>query len=686
MKVRVGIDTGGTFTDLVATDEKTGQLFVAKEPSTPKRPALAVRRVLKQTGRQPSEITFLILGTTVATNALIQRKGARVACIMTKGFTDVPFIQRIDREEAYNPQWRKPKPLIKRANCFGVEERVDYSGQILKPLDEDELERLGQRIDETLQDDGVDALAVCLLFSYLNDSHELALKEYLERRYPNLSCSLSHQVCPMWREFERASTTIADAFVKPVTARYIAGLNEEFSDIKLHAPWCLLKSNGGSMFPTSATEQPVQTLLSGLAGGVIGGSYFGEQAGQANIFTLDMGGTSCDVGLVRDGHQTYASEFQLGFGLPISVPCVDISTIGAGGGSVGWIDKGGFLQVGPRSAGAAPGPAAYGKGGVEATVTDANLVLGYLNPSYFLGGRMSLSKNKASEAIHPLGGKLGISTIEAAESIRRVVNENMANALRLVAVNRGVDPREFALVAFGGAGPVHAVAVAEALRIPRVLIPPHPGHCSAFGALIADWRVDKVQTRLYRSDTIEATTLNREFQQLAATALQELHNEGFQGNPIVRRSIDMRYQGQNYEQEVSIEDGTINDESLLKTLANFADLHEAFSGSSHPDAVIELVNLRFTAIGPSPKIRLEELAEETCFQPFARRSVFFSRDGLVETAIYRRKDLPGGCRLDGPAIVEERSSTTVVPAGYTMTVDRYGLMSIFTDEVDDEGI
>jgi len=686
MRIRVGVDTGGTFTDLVAVDEETGKLFVAKEPSTPSKPALAVRRVLQQTGKPPSGISFLILGTTVATNALIQRRGARVACIMTKGFVDVPFIQRIDKDEVYNPHWRKPKPLVKRANCVGVEERVDYAGRVVNPLERDELERLGQQIDEYLQGDGIDALAVCLLFSYLNGEHELALKDYLERRYPQLSSSLSHQVCPIWREFERTSTTIADAFVKPVTAKYIAGLNEEFADIELKAPWCLLKSNGGSMFPVSATEQPVQTLLSGLAGGVIGGNYFGEQAGYANIFTLDIGGTSCDVGMVRDGQQAYASEFQLGFGLPISVPCVDISTIGAGGGSVGWIDKGGFLQVGPQSAGASPGPAAYGNGGAEATVTDANLVLGYLNPDYFLGGRMPLSEDKAKQAIEPLGEKLGISTMEAAESIRRVVNENMANALRLVAVNRGVDPREFALVAFGGAGPVHAVAVAEALQIQRVLIPPHPGHCSAFGALIADWRVDKIQTRLYRSDTLEATTLDSEFQQLTATAVEELRSEGFDGIPTVLRSIDMRYQGQNYEQEVSIEEGAINDNALRKALAKFENLHEAFSGSSHPDAVIELVNLRVTAIGPSPRIKLEKLTNGSAAHPVAHRPVFFSRDGLVETAIYRREELPGGCRLSGPAIVEEMSSTTVVPADYTLTVDQYGLINIFREKESDERV
>ncbi len=683
MRTRVGVDTGGTFTDLVAADEETGQLIVAKEPSTPTRPALAVARVLRETGRRPSDIGFLILGTTVATNALIQRTGARVACITTRGFEDVPFIQRIDREEVYNPQWQKPKPLVKRANCLGLAERVDYAGRIIEPLERDELERIGKLIDERLPEDGVEALAVCLLFSYLNGEHELALKEYLEQGYPELSCSLSHQVCPMWREFERTSTTIADAFVKPVTAKYIDGLNQEFAELELQAPWCLMKSNGGSMLSESAAEQPVQTLLSGLAGGVIGGNYFGELAGHSNIFTLDMGGTSCDVGLVRDGQQAYASEFQLGFGLPISVPCVDISTIGAGGGSVGWIDKGGFLRVGPLSAGASPGPAAYGQGGTEATVTDANLVLGYLSPTYFLGGRMSLSEDKAREAIQPLGEKLEISTTEAAESIRRVVNENMANALRLVAVNQGVDPREFALVAFGGAGPLHAVAVAEALRIPRVLVPLHPGHCSAFGALISDWRVDKVLTRLYRSDTLDAATLDKEFQQLTEAALEELLGEGFQGNPVVLRSIDMRYQGQNYEQEVSVEEGSISGDVLRRALAQFAAQHEAFSGSAHLDAVIELVNLRVTAIGPSSRIQLEELARGTSAQPVAHRPVFFPRDGLVETAVYRREELPGGCRLSGPAIVEEMASTTLVPADSTLSVDEHGLITIFREEVLD---
>ena len=319
-------------------------------------------------------------------------------------------------------------------------------------------------------------------------------------------------------------------------------------------------------------------------------------------------------------------------------------------------------------------------------MTDANLVLGYLSPTYFLGGRMLLSEEKAREAVQPLGERLGISTMEAAESIRRVVNENMANALRLVAVKRGVDPREFALVAFGGAGPLHAVAVAEALRIPRVLIPLHPGHCSAFGALISDWRVDKVLTRLYRSDTLDAATLDKEFQQLTEAAVEELLGEGFHGNPVVLRSIDMRYQGQNYEQEVSVGEGSISDDVLCKVLARFAEQHEAFSGSSHLDAVIELVNLRVTAIGGSSRIQLKELPRGTSAQPVARRPVFFLGDGLVETAVYRREQLPGGSRLSGPAIVEEMASTTLVPAGSTLRVDEHGLITIFREEMLDDRI
>jgi N-methylhydantoinase A len=680
MDLRVGIDTGGTFTDLVGVDEESGRLLVGKEPSTPEKPALAVGRVLGQMDAPASSIGFLILGTTVATNALIQRSGACVVYITTKGFEDVPFIQRIDREEVYNPQWQKPKPLVKRANCLGSEERIGYKGQVIKPVGRDALEGLGDLIDKRLSVDGVEAIAVCLLFSYLNNENELALKEYLEGRYPQLSISLSHEVCPLWREFERASTTIADAFVKPVTGAYIDGLQEEFGRLELKAPWCVMKSNGGSMLAAQAVEQPVQTLLSGLAGGVIGGRYFGEMAAASNVFTLDMGGTSCDVGMVQEGHQAYASEFQLGFGLPISVPCVDISTIGAGGGSIGWVDKGGFLRVGPRSAGASPGPAAYGQGGREPTVTDANLVLGYLNPSYFLGGKMPLYGDKAEEAIQPLGEGLGVSPVEAAEAIRQVVNENMANALRLVAVKRGVDPREFSLVAFGGAGPVHAVAIAEALRIPRVLVPLHPGHCSAFGVLISDWRVDKVLTRLYRSDTLDVSALDVEFRQLAESAVEELSREGFRGEPIVLRSIDMRYQGQNYEQEVDIGNGPIAEVTVQKALDRFTVQHEAFAGSSFPDAVIELVNLRVTAIGPSSKIRLERLKRGDAPRPTEHRSVYFSRDGFQDTPIYRREELSGGCHLRGPAVVEEVASTTVVPEGFALRVDDYGLITILSEE------
>ena len=681
MKFRVGIDTGGTFTDLVAINRDTGQLLVAKERSTPERPSGAVGKVLQKMKDHIPEIYFLILGTTIATNALIQRRGANVAYITTKGFEDVPFIQRLDKEEVYNLQWQKPKPLIKRANCFGVEERIGYKGQIIKPLDWKALKKFRQVIDKQFKEDNLNAIAICLLFSYLNNAHEQKLQEYLQQHYPGLSISASHKVCPLWREFERSSTTIADAFVKPITIEYVENLKEEFSSMNIEAPWCVMKSNGGSMFPEVAAKEPVQTLLSGLAGGVIGGRYFGKLAGDKNLFTLDMGGTSCDVGIVEDGQQSYASEFQLGFGLPISVPCVEVSTIGAGGGSIGWRDKGGFLRVGPFSAGASPGPAAYGEGGIEPTVTDANLILGYLNPSYFLGGSMPLFKEKAQQVMEPLAKKLGISILEAAEGIRRVVNENMSNALRLVAVKRGVNPKDFALVAFGGAGPLHAVAIAEVLGIPRIIIPLHPGHCSAFGALISDWRVDRVLTRLYRSDMLDVKVLNEEFIRLTQEAIEELSQEGFSGESTVLRSIDMRYQGQNYEHEVIVSNSSIDENEIKAAFNKFAEQYESFSGFSHPNAVIELVNLRVTAKGISDKPKLENIKKGGSPEPVEKRSVFISQGGFTDIPIYRRTDLQGNLPLHGPAIIEEVASTTVIPKGYTFKADENSILIILREDM-----
>jgi N-methylhydantoinase A len=578
MAIRIGIDTGGTFTDLVGIDETSGQIFLAKQPSTPHDPALAVIAALQEAGADLQHLAAIIVGTTVATNAVIERKGAKILYVTTEGFRDIPFIQRLDKKELYDLHWEKPRPLVKRANCLEVRERVGHNGEVIQALQPHSLDTLRQAVAARQRQDAVEAVAVCLLFSYLYPVHEQQIRQTLEAAFPDLSVSVSSEVCPTWRDFERASTTLADVYVKPIARSYVQSVATGLRKLDITAPWNVMKSNGGLMIAAKAADHPADMLLSGLAGGVIGGKYFGELAGLADLFTLDMGGTSCDIGVIQAGQQLYAAEFDLDWGLPVTIPCVDVKTIGAGGGSIVFIDKGGFLQVGPHSAGADPGPAAYDRGGTQATLTDANLVLGGLNPDYFLGGKMKLNRARAVEALSPVAAHMGRSLEEVAQAAVDTANENMANAIRLIAVEKGFDPREFTLVAFGGAGSLHASAIARAAQIPRVLVPLHPGLCSAFGALIADWRVDKLWTHYRRSDQMTPAAIETAFQRLSHEALTELAAEGFQGTPLILRSIDMRYAGQNYEQAVPIPDGPITAETIQHVLQRFADLHEAFYG------------------------------------------------------------------------------------------------------------
>jgi N-methylhydantoinase A len=479
-------------------------------------------------------------------------------------------------------------------------------------------------------------------------------------------------------EFERASTTLADVYVKPIARSYVQSVATGLRKLDITAPWNVMKSNGGLMIAAKAADHPADMLLSGLAGGVIGGKYFGELAGLADLFTLDMGGTSCDIGVIQAGQQLYAAEFDLDWGLPVTIPCVDVKTIGAGGGSIVFIDKGGFLQVGPHSAGADPGPAAYDRGGTQATLTDANLILGRLNPDYFLGGKMKLNRARAVEVLGPVAAHMGRSLEEVAQAAVDTANENMANAIRLIAVEKGFDPREFTLVAFGGAGSLHASAIARAAQIPRVLVPLHPGLCSAFGALIADWRVDKLWTHYRRSDQMTPAAIETAFQRLSHEALTELAAEGFQGTPLILRSIDMRYAGQNYEQAVPIPDGPITAETIQHVLQRFADLHEAFYGFSIEGEVIELINFRVTAIGSAVKPHLEALpaVPSSLLKHFTHRPVYFQAQGLVDCPIYRRADLGSGTVIEGPAVIEEVDSTTVVLPGDRLEVDSFGLMTI----------
>ena len=676
-RVRCGIDTGGTFTDLVGLDEATGELVASKWHSSHGNPVEAIVRVVRDSGLPPECVYLLILGTTVATNALIQRTGAHVVYITTEGFEDVLYIQRMNRKYHYSYEWTKPLPFVERRDALGVKERINAKGEVLVPLSPEAMERLAGRVAACLAGHGREdsAVAVSLLFSYLNPEHELRLKEFLKGRFPGLAVSVSHEVAPIWREYERGSTVVADAFVKPLLQRYVSSVRQSLESLGLSCPWAIMKSNGGHATAEAAEGQPVNLILSGQSGGIIGGKYFGELVGERNLITLDMGGTSCDVGVVRGGELSYVTNYEIEWGLPVSAPFVDLTAIGAGGGSIAWIDKGGFLRVGPQSAGAAPGPLCYGRGGSKVTVTDANLALGRLNADYFLGGRMKLDGGKAQEGLAKLGAQLGASAVEAARAVIDMANENMANAIRLVSIERGLDPRDFSLVAFGGAGPLHAGGIIEKMGMDRVVIPLYPGLCSAFGAAIADFQVDKVWSTNYRSDRLDLAAVIRQFRNLEAAARKELREEGFAAAPQVRRSISMRYAGQNYEHDVGLR-GDMGADSIRAAFAEFDRLHERLYGYSISGEVIELIRVNVTAVGRTGKPRLKAPRRYGRPRPRRVRPVYFADSGFVRCRVFHRDDLPGGFSLSGPAVIEEVDSTILLHPGDTLAVTRHGVISI----------
>ena len=633
---------------------------------------------LRASGVELGTTQFLILGTTVATNALLQRRGADVIFLTTEGFEDVPYIQRMNRRYHYSLEWTKPTPLVKHGDCVGVRERLTESGQIRIPLGHEALEAAAREVERRL--DGRDprraAIAVCLLFSYINPEHELRLGEFLKQRFPAVPVSLSHQVAPIWREYERGSTVIADAYIKPTLDTYLGHTRARLAGLGLSAPWAVMKSNGGSAVPEAAEAQPIQLLLSGLSGGVIGGAYFGQRAGARDLITLDMGGTSCDVGVIRNGQIGYSTSFEIEWGLPVAVPVVDLTTIGAGGGSVAWIDKGGFLRVGPDSAGAEPGPACYGAGARDATVTDANLVLGRLNADYFLGGKMRLDPAAATRVIRALGDRLGTDAARAAQSVVDVTNENMANAIRVLSIDRGLDARDFTLVAFGGAGPLHAAALARRMGMARVVVPPHPGLGSAFGALIADLQVNKVHSKNFRSDSVDATTVQAHFARLVEEAVAELRQEGFHGTAEIERTVSMRYAGQNYEQDIRAEADPVTDAALRQVFTAFERRHEQFYGYSISGEIIELIRFNVTAVGRTPKPELPRLPPRAPATPVAIRPVSFPETGFAPTPVYRRETLSPGQELRGPAVIEEVDSTTLLHPGDGLAVDAFGIITL----------
>ena len=677
MALHVGIDTGGTFTDLVVLDDETGELKVGKCPSTPDAPAQAIFRAFEAAGVVPAATASVTVGTTVGTNALLERRGGRVVFVTTAGFEDVPVIGRIDKEDPYDLHRGKPRALVARRDCVGVDERLAADGSVVIPLTDAELDRVATRVASLLHGEHGDvAIAISLLFAFADPTHERRLAAFLEQRFPGVPVSESHRAAPVWREYERGSSTIVDAYLTPVVRRLAGELDAGLAERGFSGPVSIMKSNGGRMLVAAAGGQAVQTVLSGLAGGIVAGRHFALAAGRRDAITFDMGGTSADVGLVRDGEIQYVPDFELEFGLPVAAPAIDLVTIGAGGGSIAWIDDGGLLRVGPRSAGAVPGPACYGLGGTEATVTDANLVLGRLDPGTFLGGRVQLDELQAREALGRLGERLGLDAVAAAEAVIEISNEGMASTIRRVAVERGVDPRDFELVAFGGAGPLHAAEIAASLGLTGVVVPPHPGLASAFGTLLADRRVDRRWTHYSRSDSIDVAALATHLDAMERDACEALAAEGFTGEPTVERSLSMRYAGQNYEREVPLPAGSIDDAAIAAALAAFHDLHQEVYGYSFPGETIELIHANVTAFGSGARPAPPRLPAGSLPEPRELREVRFGGAGRSYTAIYRRDDLPGGASLQGPAVIEELDSTTIVLPGQELHVLENGILRI----------
>jgi len=672
LSVVLGIDTGGTFTDFVLVDEERRAVTTAKVPSTPGDPAAAIAAGLTRL-QGIERVDRVVIGTTVGTNAVLERRGPTVLYVTNRGFEDVPFIGRMDKERIYDLHWRKPKPLVQRRHCLGIGARLDNHGREIAVLETKDLEALGRQASSLVGEEV--AVAICCLFAYLDGKHENRVAHTIRAALPEAHVSLSHEVSPLWREYERASTTIVDAFIKPVVSRYVQGVGRVLDERMAAKHWNLLASNGGYLSAEQAQRRPAGLLISGLAGGVIGGRYYAELARIPRAFTLDIGGTSTDIGLILETGQQYATEFNIDFGIPVTIPCVAVRTIGAGGGSIAWVDKGGLLHVGPQSAGAEPGPVAYGRGGSEPTVTDANLVLGRLNPDFFLGGAMKLDLAAARATMAQLGKTLSLSPEAAALAILRTLDENMANAIRLIAVERGLDPREFALIAFGGAGPLHARAVAERLGITQVIVPPHPGLCSAFGAAIAEARVDRVQTFFTDSTRVNLAALAEALERLRDGALADLRRSVDVPHPEILSSADLRYSGQNYELEVPLPAGPLDAAVWDRLMADFAEAHSRQYGFALPGEPVELINIRVTALKPEPARDFVDLNRDGG-RPLKRRPVWFHPEQPTNCAIHHRAELDLAASLAGPAVIEETDSTTLLHPDDRLRLGKAGILHI----------
>lgn len=676
---RIGVDAGGTFTDSVLWDEERGLVASAKVSSDKADPARAVVSAVDKLGEGgAADVRYLIHGTTVATNATLERTGPRVGLLCTAGFRDVLEIARLARtaEELYDLRAKPSQPVVRRRDRLEIVERLDHRGQVLTPLDEQSVVAAAR----TLAQRDIQSVAVCLLHAYANDEHERRVKAILTRELPGVAVSISSEVLREFREYERSSTTVLNASLAPIVGGYLGRLQEAVTRWNRSTRLWIMQSNGGVASAERSAQMPVTLLLSGPSGGIVAGRYLMEQAKLDNSITIDMGGTSFDVCLLADRQIPMTHERRV-MGMPVKVPSVDILTIGAGGGSIGWVDSAGQFQVGPRSAGASPGPACYGRGGEEPTVTDANLVLGVLGVEQRLGGEVELDADLAHRACERLGSKLGMNALEVAWGIRRIVNAAMAGATSTVSVGRGFDPRDFSLIAFGGAGPMHAVDIATELQIPRVLVPAVPGCLSALGLVVSDVTHDYVTTHLAPvTDRLESA-LDRQFAALIDSAHADLSDEQID---VTRRelfrSIDLRYVGQQFNVTVPIKRSAQG--WLRATTRAFHVLHERMYGYSVTDEPLEVVNIRLRGVGRLHRGGIGRSARRTSTAnravPRGRRSVAFgpNRNDRIDVPVYERNSLLPGMRFSGPAVVEQSDSTLLVPPRHSVRVDGFGNLMV----------
>ncbi len=666
-----GADAGGTFTDFVGVSEKDNDLKVGKALSTPTDPANAINEASQRAGIDTKNIDLLIYGTTVATNTLIERKGANVGLLSTLGFRDLIATQRITRPDHFDLHWKKTEALIPRSLRLGIEERVLANGDINKSLNEKQAkEQIKKLISKK-----VDAIAVAFLFSFMNPEHEKRVRDIIKEINPNISVSISYDVLPKWGEFARTSTTVIDAYLKPILHQYIMDLNKKGIDLGIKRLQ-ILQANGGALTATAASENPARLVKSGPAGGVISASYIGKITKQKHIIIADMGGTSFETGFIPNCEPSYSSREELEYGIPIALNTIDVRSIGAGGGSLAYLDGAGILKVGPQSAGSNPGPACYDLGGQNPTITDANLVLGRMVQEFPLGGYLKLKKELAFKSLENLSKEMDLSIPKVARGIISIAVNNMAQAMRLVSIDCGHDPRDSTLIPYGGAGPLHACELAKVLQVGKVLVPRFPGAFSALGALISKPRFDYRQTYWMVFSKIDPDKANKIFDELESRVKSDFEKEGITEKPNITRSVDIRYLGQNFELEVPISNDKLNKELFNECINSFHLEHERLYNYSLKGEECEILNLNISASLDSANFVLPKIAKSAKPNPIGHTDVFLDENEKTKVPLFNRSELGAGTEINGPAIIGQLDTTTLLPNNTNAIVDEYGNLEI----------